>query len=227
MWLKRRGLFNFRDHDSSKYGKESEIDCQCPRQWTGLVTPRILQEVETFIAKFPMAEVLTCPEDKLSKCPTEILEEIFQYNRLEVLFWSTRRCVMLERDQSSGTSPWWGCSPWTMEWASWEVSGKWKALKPIGLRSEKSLELMTAMSSGSSLREVSLQDCVLHRSGWAKNAVCGIFNPCEGGPLKFQSWRTSGGCSVLLDGLRVHSLGHWQSISDSLPYLLESWPWVC
>ena len=78
MCLKRRGLFNFRDHDSSKYGKESEIDCQCPRQWTGLVTPRILQEVETFIAKFPMAEVLTCPEDKLSKCPTEILE-IFQY----------------------------------------------------------------------------------------------------------------------------------------------------
>ena len=43
-----------------------------------------------------MAEVLTCPEDKLSKCPTEILEEIFQYNRLEVLFWSTIRCVMLE-----------------------------------------------------------------------------------------------------------------------------------
>ena len=164
MWLKRRGLFNFRDHDSSKYGKESEIDCQCPRQWTGLVTPRILQEVETFIAKFPMAEVLTCPEDKLSKCPTEILEEIFQYNRLEVLFWSTRRCVMLERDQSSGTSPWWGCSPWMMEWASWEVSGKWKALKPIGLRSEKSLELMTAMSSGSSLREVSLQDCVLDQA---------------------------------------------------------------
>ena len=71
-------IFNFRDHDLSKYGKESEIDCQCPRQWTGLVTPRILQEVETFIAKFPMAEVLTCPEDKLSKCPTEILEEIFQ-----------------------------------------------------------------------------------------------------------------------------------------------------
>ena len=44
-----------------------------------MVTPRILQEVETFITKFPMAEVLTCPEDKLSKCPPEILEEIFQY----------------------------------------------------------------------------------------------------------------------------------------------------
>ena len=36
-------------------------------------------EVETFIAKFPMAEVLTCPEDKLTKCPPEIFEEIFQY----------------------------------------------------------------------------------------------------------------------------------------------------
>ena len=36
-----------------------------------------------------------------------------------------------------------------------------KGLEAIGLRSEKSLELMTAMSSGSSLREVSLQDCVL------------------------------------------------------------------
>ena len=36
-----------------------------------------------------------------------------------------------------------------------------KGLEAIGLRSGKSLELMTAMSSGSSLREVSLQDCVL------------------------------------------------------------------
>ena len=40
---------------------------------SGLVTPRILQEVETFITEFPMAEVLTCPEDKLTKCPPEIL----------------------------------------------------------------------------------------------------------------------------------------------------------
>ena len=46
---------------------------------SGLVTPSILQEVETFIIKFPMAEVLTFPEDKLTKCPPEILEEIFQY----------------------------------------------------------------------------------------------------------------------------------------------------
>ena len=33
---------------------------------SGLVTPKIFQEVETFIIKFPMAEVLTCPEDKLT-----------------------------------------------------------------------------------------------------------------------------------------------------------------
>ena len=45
---------------------------------SGVVTSRILQEVQSFI-KFPMAEVLTCPEEKLAKCPPEILEEIFQY----------------------------------------------------------------------------------------------------------------------------------------------------
>ena len=53
---------------------ESKRDCQC----RGVVTSRILQEVQSFI-KFPMAEVLTCPEEKLAKCPPEILEEIFQY----------------------------------------------------------------------------------------------------------------------------------------------------
>ena len=36
-----------------------------------------------------------------------------------------------------------------------------RCLEAIGFRSEESLELMTAMSSGSSLREVSLQDCLL------------------------------------------------------------------
>ena len=39
----------------------------------------VVKEVEIFITKFPMAEVLTCPEDKLSKCPPEVLEEILQY----------------------------------------------------------------------------------------------------------------------------------------------------
>ena len=38
-----------------------------------VVKPSILKEVEIFITKFPMAEVLTCPEDKLSKCPPEVL----------------------------------------------------------------------------------------------------------------------------------------------------------
>ena len=74
-----RGLFNFRDLTQSSMATqatvaESERDCQC----RGVVTSRILQEVQSFI-KFPMAEVLTCPEEKLAKCPPEILEEIFQY----------------------------------------------------------------------------------------------------------------------------------------------------
>ena len=46
----------------------------------GVVGPSILREVNIFIKRFPMAEVLTCPpEDKLTKCPPEILEAIFQY----------------------------------------------------------------------------------------------------------------------------------------------------
>ena len=63
-----------------------------------VVKPSILKEVKIFITKFPMAKVLTCPEDKLSKCPPELLNE---------------------------------------------------------------MELLTAMSSNSTLREVSLQDCLV------------------------------------------------------------------
>ena len=47
---------------------ESKRDCQC----RGVVTSRILQEVQSFI-KFPMAEVLTCPEEKLAKVSTRDL----------------------------------------------------------------------------------------------------------------------------------------------------------
>ena len=43
------------------------------------VEPRILGEVGIFIRKFPLTEVLTCPEDNLTKCPPEILDEILQY----------------------------------------------------------------------------------------------------------------------------------------------------
>ena len=41
--------------------------------------PRLLNEVEDFINKFPLAEFSTCPEDKLSRCPPEILEHLLQY----------------------------------------------------------------------------------------------------------------------------------------------------
>ena len=131
---------------------------------SGLVTPRILQEVETFITKFPMAEVLTCPEDKLSKCPPEILEEIFQYLDYKDL----KSVVLVNKTLCDvGKKPkFWYKSMVRLQSLDDGVGflrseREVKGLEAIGLRSEKSLELMTAMSSGSSLREVSLQDCLL------------------------------------------------------------------
>ena len=43
------------------------------------VRPALLKEVEEFINKFPWAEFSTCPEDKLLRCPPEIMEQILQY----------------------------------------------------------------------------------------------------------------------------------------------------
>ena len=43
------------------------------------VRPALLKEVGEFINKFPWAEFSTCPEDKLSRCPPEIMEQILQY----------------------------------------------------------------------------------------------------------------------------------------------------
>ena len=43
------------------------------------VRPRLLTEVEEFINKFPLAEFSTYPEDKLSRCPPEILDHLLQY----------------------------------------------------------------------------------------------------------------------------------------------------
>ena len=131
---------------------------------SGLVTPRILQEVETFITKFPMAEVLTCPEDKLSKCPPEILEEIFQYLDSEDL----KSVVLVNKTLCDvGKKPkFWYKSMVRLQSLDDGVGflrseREVRCLEVIGFRSEESLELMTAMSSGSSLREVSLQDCLL------------------------------------------------------------------
>ena len=102
--------------------------------------------METFIAKFPMAEVLTCPEDKLSKCPTAIMEEIFQYNRHEVLFWFINKTLC-----DVGKRPkFWYKSMVRLQSLDDGVGflrseREVKGLESIGLRSEKSLELMTAM----------------------------------------------------------------------------------
>ena len=131
---------------------------------SGLVNPRILQQVENFIFNFPMAEVLNCPEDKLSKCPPEILEEIFQYLDSEDL-----KSVVLvnKRLCDVGKKPkFWYKSMVRLQSLDAGVGflrseREVRRLEVVGLGSEESLELMTAMSSGSSLREVSLQDCPL------------------------------------------------------------------
>ena len=124
---------------------------------SGLVTPRILQEVETFIFKFPMAEVLPCPEDKLSKCPPEILEEIFQYLDSDDL----KSVVLVNKTLCDvGKKPkFWYKSMVRLQSLDAGVGflrseREVRRLEAIGLGSEESLELMTAMSSGSSLREV-------------------------------------------------------------------------
>ena len=63
-----------------------------------VVKPSILKEVEIFITKFPMVEVLTCSEDKLSQCPPEILQEVLQYLSLKdlksVLLVNKKLCVV-------------------------------------------------------------------------------------------------------------------------------------
>ena len=70
------------------------------------VESSILREVEIFIRKFLMSEVLTGPEDKLTKCPPEILEEILQYLKAKDLksavLVNKRLCV--EASLSSGPS---------------------------------------------------------------------------------------------------------------------------
>ena len=129
-----------------------------------VVKPSILKEVEIFITKFPMVEVLTCPEDKLSQCPPEILQEVLQYLSLKdlksVLLVSKKLCVV-------GSKPkFWSRSKVSLQSLDagvgfLESERKVSCLEATSLPSEESLELLVAMSSNSTLREVSLQDCVM------------------------------------------------------------------
>ena len=43
------------------------------------VRPNILDDVQEFITKFPMAEVPTCLEDNISRLPPEVLEHILHF----------------------------------------------------------------------------------------------------------------------------------------------------
>ena len=131
-----------------------------------VVKPSILKEVEIFITKFPMAEVLTCPEDKLSKCPPEVLEEILQYLKCKdlksALLVNKKLCVV-------GSKPkFWSKSKVRLQSLDARVGfleseRKVRCLEATSLPSEESLELLMAMSSNSTLREVSFQDCLMDR----------------------------------------------------------------
>ena len=57
-----------------------------------VVKPSILKEVKIFITKFPMAKVLTCPEEKLSKCPPELLTAMSSNSTLREV--SLHDCLM-------------------------------------------------------------------------------------------------------------------------------------
>ena len=129
-----------------------------------VVKPSILKEVKIFITKFPMAKVLTCPEDKLSKCPPELLNEILQYlnskDLKSALLVKKKLCVV-------GSKPkLWSKSKVRLQSLDagvgfFESERKVSCLEATSLPSEESLELLTAMSSNSTLREVSLQDCLV------------------------------------------------------------------
>ena len=129
-----------------------------------VVKPNILKEVEIFITKFPMVEVLTCPEDKLSQCPPEILEEVLQYlspkDLKSALLVNKKLCVV-------GSKPkFWSKSKVSLQSLDTgvgflESERKVSCLEATSLPSEESLELLMAMSSNSTLREVSLQDCLM------------------------------------------------------------------
>ena len=129
-----------------------------------VVKPNILKEVEIFITKFPMVEVLTCPEDKLSQCPPEILEEVLQYlspkDLKSALLVNKKLCVV-------GSKPkFWSKSKVRLQSLDagvgfLESERKVSCLEATSLPSEESLELLMAMSSNSTLREVSLQDCLM------------------------------------------------------------------
>ena len=129
-----------------------------------VVKPSILKEVEIVITKFPMVEVLTCPEDKLSQCPPEILEEVLQYlspkDLKSALLVNKKLCVV-------GSKPkFWSRSKVSLQSLDagvgfLESERKVSCLEATSLPSEESLELLMAMSSNSTLREVSLQDCLM------------------------------------------------------------------
>ena len=126
------------------------------------VRPALLKEVGEFINKFPWAEFSTCPEDKLSRCPPEIMEQILQYLPPRDL----KSAVLVNKTLCGvgGKPKFWGDVKVSLQSLEsgvsfMESSREISCLEASSLSSEESVELLAAMSDVSTFKEVSLHGC--------------------------------------------------------------------
>ena len=130
------------------------------------VRPRLLKEVEEFIKKFPLAEFSTCPKDKLSRCPPEILEHILQYlpprDLKSAVLTNKKLCAV------GGKPKFWADVKVNLQSLEsgvsfLENSREISCLEATNLSSDESLELLGAMSHVSTFKEVNLHGCLLEQ----------------------------------------------------------------
>ena len=193
----------------------------------GVVEPRILREVDIFIKKFPMSEVLTCPpEDKLTKCPPEILEAIFQYlnpkDLKSVVLVNKKLCAV-------GSKP--------KFWSNFKVSlqslnggvgfltseREVKRLEGFGLSSLESKELFMALSSNSTVKEVKLQGCLVDQveSGLLSMTLSNLVK-VDLSNLNLGEQQVSSLFSLMASGCKIASLNMEEvDLSSVSPQLLS------
>ena len=130
------------------------------------VRPRLLKEVEEFINKFPLAEFSTCPEDKLSRCLPEILEQDLQYLPPRDL----KSAVLTNKKlcEVGGKPKFWADVKVSLKSlesgvSSLENSREISCLEATSSFSHESLELLGAMSNVSTFKEVSLHGCLVEQ----------------------------------------------------------------
>ena len=123
------------------------------------VRPALLKEVGEFINKFPWAEFSTCPEDKLSRCPPEIMEQILQYLPPRDL----KSAVLVNKTLCGvgGKPKFWGDVKVSLQSLEsgvsfMESSREISCLEASNLSSDESVELLAAMHYGNILEYGSL-----------------------------------------------------------------------